>query len=121
MRASPPPLRSGPAPAPPREDRNERRDAADNSALWRLFEHSESPRCNKRGWTACSGGVGRDQPPRHHTRAVAHSEAANMQPNEVPHTVPAIAGASHASEVAEAALQRARPGAAGEAAAGKGV
>ena len=44
------------------------------------------------------------------TRAVSHSEAANTQPNEVPHTVPAIAGASHASEVEEAALQRARSG-----------
>jgi hypothetical protein len=34
--------------------------------------------------------------------AVAHSEAANTQPNEVPDTVPASARAPHASEVAEA-------------------
>jgi hypothetical protein len=37
------------------------------------------------------------------TSAVVHSEAANTQPNEVPDTVPANAGASHAAEVAEAA------------------
>jgi hypothetical protein len=46
------------------------------------------------------------------TRAVTHSEAANTQPNEVPDTVPASAGAAgapHASEVAEAmALNQAK-------------
>ena len=41
-------------------------------------------------------------------RAVTHSEAANTQPNEVPDTVPASAGAPHVSEVGEAmALKKA--------------